>query len=115
MHIKKELLKLSKQIKNNDLSTAEQTLNNMIKFKSTAPNCCSNCSGYGFKGSTGCKKDSKQSWYTLLNEFKVFFMDHKHNKINEQYILKFPVFKSGNNKHKFMNYSTIPVVNCPGA
>jgi len=115
MEIKKELLKLSKEIKNNDLETAEKTLNAMIQYKSKKPNCCSNCSGYGFKGSTGCKKDSKQSWFTLLNEFKVFFLDHKNNRINKDYQLKFPVFKSGNNKHKFMNYSTIPVVNCPGA
>ena len=115
MEIKKEILKLSQQIKNNDLNTAEQTLNKMIAFKSVAPHCCSNCSGHGFKGSIGCKRDSKQSWYTLLNEFKIFFMDHKKKKINKNYTLKFPVFKSGNNKHKFMNYSTIPVVNCPGA
>ncbi|QDP60677.1 MAG: hypothetical protein GOVbin1434_6 [Prokaryotic dsDNA virus sp.] len=114
MEIKKQALILSKLIKDNKNKQALNTLNKMIDFKSKKPNCCSNCSGHGFKGSKGCKRDSNQSWYTMLNQFKIFFIDHINNRITEDYELKFPVFKSGNNKHKFMNYSTIPVINCPG-
>lgn len=115
MKIKNEILKLAQLIKDNDLDNAFNVLDNMIQFKSTYPNCCSNCSGHGFKGSKGCKKDSHQSWNTRLKDFKTFLNDHKQGLINKDYKLPFGVFKSGNNKHKFMNYSTIPIVNCPGA
>lgn len=115
MGIKQQALQLSKHIKDNQFNKALNILNDMIQFKSTAPNCCSNCSGHGFKGSTGCKRDSSQSWYTMLNQFKQLLLDHINNDIDNEYILPFNVFKSGNGKHKFMNYSNIPVVNCPGA
>ena len=146
MLIKNEIINLSKLIKNNDLDQAFQLLDKMIEFKSTYPNCCSNCAGHGFKGSTGCKKDSYQSWNTRLNDFKGFLISHastqsdckmqpgnikswavrlndfktflndfKKGSIDASYKLPFSVFKSGNGKHKFMNYSTIPIVNCPGA
>ena len=146
MLIKNEILKLSQEIKDNKLNLAFNRLDKMIMFKSTYPNCCSNCAGHGFKGSIGCKKDSHQSWNTRLKDFKKFLEAHKytndnckmkegniknyairldvfktflndHNKglINKDYVLPFSVFKSGNAKLKFMNYSTIPVVNCPGA
>ena len=115
MLIKNEILKLSQEIKDNKLSLAFDRLDKMIVFKSAYPNCCSNCSGHGFKGSTGCKKDSHQSWNTRLKDFKTFLNDHNKGLINKDYVLPFSVFKSGNAKLKFMNYSTIPVVNCPGA
>ena len=70
MKIKNEILKLAQLIKDNDLDNAFNVLDNMIQFKSTYPNCCSNCSGHGFKGSKGCKKDSHQSWNTRLKDFK---------------------------------------------
>lgn len=115
MEIKKQVLVLSEQIKNNDFNNALDTLNKMIDFKSKKPNCCSNCSGYGFKNSIGCKRDSSQSWFTLLNEFKPFLVDHINNKIDKKYKLPFNVFKMGNGKLPFLNYSTIPIVNCVGA
>ena len=77
MEIKKQALVLSKLIKDNKNKQALKTLNKMIEFKSKKPNCCSNCSGHGFKGSTGCKRDSKQSWFTMLNQFKIFFKQIK--------------------------------------
>ena len=115
MIIKNEILELSQLIKDNRLDLAFNKLDKLIVYKSTFPNCCSNCSGHGFKGSTGCKKDSYQSWNTRLKDFRTFLNDHKQGLINKDYVLPFSVFKSGNNKLKFMNYSTIPVVNCPGA
>ena len=84
MDIKKQSLVLSKQIKNNHLNQALNTLNDMIVFKSKAPNCCSNCSGHGFKGSTGFKRNSSQSWYTLLKRFKHFLLDHINDNIKHQ-------------------------------
>ena len=87
MLIKKEILKLSQDIKDNKLSQAMDRLNKMIAFKSTYPNCCSNCSGHGFKGSVGCKKDSHQSWNTRLKDFKLFLLDHINNNINNDYFV----------------------------
>ena len=114
--IKKESLKLSKLILLNKNKKALKTLDKMILFKSIKPNCCSNCSGTGWKGSAGCKMNSRQSWFTRLTELRGFLVAHINgtfNPLNDP--LPFQVFKEGNGKLPFMNYSTIPVANCPGA
>ena len=113
--MKKEILNISKHIFNNNNNQALIELDKLIAFKSEYPNCCSSCSGYGWNGSTECKKYSPQSWYTLLPVFREFLIDHINGGIDKDYKLKFPVFKKGNGKLPFLNYSTIPVVNCPGA
>ena len=114
--IKNQSIKLSKLILLNKNKKALNLLNEMIEFKSKKPFCCSNCSGNGWKGSTGCKMNDPQSWASRLKQFKAFFIAHINgtfDPLNDP--LPFAVFKQGNGKLPFINYSTIPVSNCPGA
>tara|TARA_Y100001963_G_scaffold155785_1_gene247819 strand:+ start:154 stop:1056 length:903 start_codon:yes stop_codon:yes gene_type:complete len=92
------LLELSKHILDNDSSKAITLIDTLIKGEAHRPTA-----------------SSHQSWYTKLNEFKTFYTDHLEGRINESYKLPFSIFKKGNGKLPFINYSTIPVVNCPGA
>ena len=98
METTKTILKLSELINNNDSKQALILIDKLIEFKSLATT-----------------KDSHQSWYTLLKRFKAFYIDHINGNIKSVDNIPFSVFKHGNGKHPFINYSTIPVTNCPGA
>ena len=92
------ILNISQSIINNDNKKALIKLDELIAFKSTNP-----------------KDSSNQSWYTLLTKFRSFYLDHVNSLIDKDYKIPFSIFKHGNGKHPFINYSTIPVTNCPGS
>ena len=98
METTKTILQISELINSNDNKQALILLDKLIEFKSHATT-----------------KDSHQSWFTLLNRFKAFYVDHINGNIKSVENIPFNVFKHGNGKHPFINYSTIPVTNCPGA
>jgi len=98
METTKTILQISELINSNDNKQALILLDKLIEFKSHAPT-----------------KDSRQSWFTLLKRFKAFYVDHINGNIKSVENIPFNVFKHGNGKHPFINYSTIPVTNCPGA
>ena len=92
------VLEISHLINLDDHKKALALLDKLIEFKSQAST-----------------RNSGQSWYTLLNKFRGFYIDHINNNINCLDDIPFNIFKHGNGKHPFINYSTIPVTNCPGA
>jgi len=96
--MRKEMLALSKAVLDNKTDVALRILDEVIAIKADSP-----------------KASSHQSWYTRLNQFRGFYLDHINGNIDSNYKLPFPIFKKGNGKLPFLNYSTVPVVNCPGA
>ena len=96
--MRNEILNISKLLLDGNNSDAMQIVDNLIELKSN-----------------DLKASSHQSWFTLLTRFKSFLNDHINGVIDNDYVLPFNVFKVGNKKLPFINYSTIPLTNCVGA
>lgn len=93
--LRAECLKLSQLFLNGKDKDALMLLDNLIYLKSL-----------------DSKASSHQSWYTRLKELKEFYLSLNSDNVK----IKFPIFaKDGNGKLPFLNYSTIPIVNCVGS